>query len=91
MTQNGKFQVFSLKNHFPVEKKILSKLQRDQGWAISHEEKEQVAHEYCSRVMGIGGDEHKSLSQSNLENLTERIKMPKRGMNWAFLKINCKN
>jgi hypothetical protein len=21
----------------------------------------------------------------------ERIKMPKRGVNWAFLKINCKN
>jgi Leucine-rich repeat (LRR) protein len=26
---------------------------------------------------------------SNLAN--ERIKMPKRGVNWAFLKINCKN
>jgi len=47
MTHNGKFQVFSLKNHFPAEKKIHSKLQRDQGLAISHEEKkEQVAHEY---------------------------------------------
>jgi hypothetical protein len=21
----------------------------------------------------------------------ERIKMPKRGVNWAFLKVNCKN
>jgi hypothetical protein len=23
--------------------------------------------------------------------MRERIKMPKRGVNWAFLKINCKN
>jgi hypothetical protein len=23
--------------------------------------------------------------------VSERIKMPKRGVNWAFLKINCKN
>jgi chromosome segregation ATPase len=26
-----------------------------------------------------------------LEKFIERIKMPKRGVNWAFLKINCKN
>jgi translation initiation factor 3 subunit M len=31
------------------------------------------------------------LARRWLNIASERIKMPKRGVNWAFLKINCKN
>jgi hypothetical protein len=32
-----------------------------------------------------------SLEKAIQQLRVERIKMPKRGVNWAFLKINCKN
>jgi hypothetical protein len=41
------------------------------------------------RHLALGG-EAKIRSNSALIPI-ERIKMPKRGVNWAFLKINCKN
>jgi hypothetical protein len=33
----------------------------------------------------------KEFSPQKVINAGERIKMPKRGVNWAFIKINCKN
>jgi hypothetical protein len=32
-----------------------------------------------------------SRTRNKITYKAERIKMPKRGVNWAFLKINCKN
>jgi hypothetical protein len=49
---NSSSKYFHLKVNSRPRKKFIPRLQRDQGWAISHEEKEEVAPQHFSSVLG---------------------------------------